>query len=44
MAKEPAEFLICALADMADGAAKSFNTEVLGKKRMLFGVRRRGDA
>ncbi len=39
MAKEPAEFLICALADMAGGAAKGFDTEVLGKRRMLFGVR-----
>ena len=43
MAKEPAELRIASLADLADGAAKGFNTEVLGKKRMLFGVRRRGD-
>jgi len=39
MAKEPAEFLICALADMADGAAKGFDTELLGERRLLFGVR-----
>jgi nitrite reductase/ring-hydroxylating ferredoxin subunit len=40
MAKDAAEFLIASLADMADGAAKGFDVEVLGKRRDLFGVRR----
>ncbi|MDP6428562.1 MAG: Rieske (2Fe-2S) protein [Rhodospirillales bacterium] len=34
------EHLICALADIDDGAAKGFDVEVLGKRRLLFGVRR----
>ncbi|MEE2760480.1 MAG: Rieske (2Fe-2S) protein [Pseudomonadota bacterium] len=41
--KEPAERLIGALTDMADGAAKGFDLEVLGKRRLLFGVRQGGE-
>ena len=39
MAEKPAELLIASLADMADGAAQGFDMEVLGKRRLFFGVR-----
>ena len=41
--KEPAERLIGTLTDMEDGAAKGFDVEVLGRRRLLFGIRLGGE-
>ena len=43
MAQKPAELLIASLAELVDGTAQGFDMEVLGKRRLFFGVRL-GDA